>query len=250
MQVLDLIEENNTAYAVREPDEGTPLLTYLEQRAQPLTQSEALLLLRPVVYGVEAMHRMGLLHRGISPETVFITKTGSAKLSGYATLGLRTADSELKSQMFDGYAAPEQYAVAEFDGNTPISMAWARCFTACSRARRPCPANLRRMNDTLPPAHTVDKEIPGFVSAAIARAMRLAPGERMPVCVRPSCGDHCAGKGRGRLQADAAFKSNFSRWARRGLCWWRRCPSGPSCPPPVVEKHLHRRRPPRPPAPP
>ena len=24
-----------------------------------------------------------------------------------------------------------------------------------------------------------DKEIPGFVSAAIARAMRLAPGERM-----------------------------------------------------------------------
>lgn len=67
VQVLDLIEENNTAYAVREPDEGTPLLTYLEQRAQPLTQSEALLLLRPVVYGVEAMHRMGLLHRGISP---------------------------------------------------------------------------------------------------------------------------------------------------------------------------------------
>ena len=45
--------------------------------------------------------------------------------------------------------------------------------------KTPVPANLRRMNDTLPPAHTVDKEIPGFVSAAIARAMRLAPGERM-----------------------------------------------------------------------
>lgn len=42
------------------------------------------------------------------------------------------------------------------------------------------------MNDTLPPAHTVDKEIPGFVSAAIARAMRLAPGERMPVWPVPT----------------------------------------------------------------
>ena len=81
-------------------------------------------MLRPVVYGVESMHRMGLLHRGISPETVFITKTGSAKLSGYATLGLRTADSELKSQMFDGYAAPEQYAVAEFDGIQLLKSQW------------------------------------------------------------------------------------------------------------------------------
>ena len=179
VQVLDLIEENNTAYAVREPDEGTPLLTYLEQRAQPLTQSEALLLLRPVVYGVEAMHRMGLLHRGISPETVFITKTGSAKLSGYATLGLRTADSELKSQMFDGYAAPEQYAVAEFDGKYTDIYGLGALFYRVLTGKTPVPANLRRMNDTLPPAHTVDKEIPGFVSAAIARAMRLAPGERM-----------------------------------------------------------------------
>ena len=179
VQVLDLIEENNTAYAVREPDEGTPLLTYLEQRAQPLTQSEALLLLRPVVYGVEAMHRMGLLHRGISPETVFITKTGSAKLSGYATLGLRTADSELKSQMFDGYAAPEQYAVAEFDGKYTDIYGLGALFYRALTGKTPVPANLRRMNDTLPPAHTVDKEIPGFVSAAIARAMRLAPGERM-----------------------------------------------------------------------
>ncbi|MFQ9993330.1 MAG: hypothetical protein ACLRXM_17295, partial [Ruthenibacterium lactatiformans] len=72
VQVLDLIEENNSAYAVREPDEGTPLLTYLEQRAQPLTQSEALLLLRPVVYGVEAMHRGPL--PGHQPRTVFIAK--------------------------------------------------------------------------------------------------------------------------------------------------------------------------------
>lgn len=235
VQVLDLIEENNTAYAVREPDEGTPLLTYLEQRAQPLTQSEALLLLRPVVYGVEAMHRMGLLHRGISPETVFITKTGSAKLSGYATLGLRTADSELKSQMFDGYAAPEQYAVAEFDGKYTDIYGLGALFYRVLTGKTPVPANLRRMNDTLPPAHTVDKEIPGFVSAAIARAMRLAPGERMPVCVRPSCGDHCAGKGRGRLQADAA-SNQISRAGCGGACaggggvhlghrvrlrWWR-----------------------------
>ena len=48
VQVLDLIEENNTAYAVREPDEGAPLSRYLAGREEPLTQEEALVLLRPV----------------------------------------------------------------------------------------------------------------------------------------------------------------------------------------------------------
>lgn len=178
-QVVDLVEANNTAYAVREPDDGIPLHTYLEQRAEPLTPEEALLLLRPVANGVAAMHRMGLLHRGISPETVYITKVGTARLSGYATLGLRTADSELKSQMFDGYAAPEQYAVAEFDGKYTDIYGLGALFYRALTGRTPIPSNLRRMNDTLPAAHTLDSEIPGYVSAAIARAMRVAPAERM-----------------------------------------------------------------------
>ncbi len=178
-QVLDLVEANNTAYAVREPDDGVPLHTYLEQRAQPLTPEEALLLLRPVANGIAAMHHMGLLHRGISPETVYITKAGTARLSGYATLGLRTADSELKSQMFDGYAAPEQYAVAEFDGKYTDIYGLGALFYRALTGRTPIPSNLRRMNDTLPPAHTLDSEIPGYVSAAVARAMRIAPAERM-----------------------------------------------------------------------
>lgn len=178
-QVLDLVEANNTAYAVREPDDGVPLHTYLEQREAPLTLEEALLLLRPVADGVAAMHRMGLLHRGISPETVYITKAGTARLSGYATLGLRTADSELKSQVFDGYAAPEQYAVAEFDGKYTDIYGLGALFYRVLTGRTPVPSNLRRMNDTMPAARALDSEIPGFASAAIARAMRLAPAERM-----------------------------------------------------------------------
>lgn len=87
VQVLDLIEENNTAYAVREPDEGTPLLTYLEQRAQPLTQSEALLLLRPVVYGVEAMHRMGPAAPGHQPRDGVHHQNGLGQAFGLCHAG-------------------------------------------------------------------------------------------------------------------------------------------------------------------
>ena len=175
--VLDLVETNNTAYAVREPDEGETLQAYLDAREEPLTQEEALMLLRPVVYGVEAMHRMGLLHRGISPETVFITPAG-AKLSGYATLGLRNAGGELKSQLVDGYAAPEQYAVAEFDGKYTDIYSLGALFYRALTGHTPLAANLRRMNDNMLPAHRVNRELPGYVSTAIGRAMRLNPSER------------------------------------------------------------------------
>ncbi len=177
VRVLDLIEANDTAYAVRDPDTGMTLMQYLDERHIPLTHEEALELLRPVVYGVQAMHRAGLLHRGVSPDTVRITPEG-AKLSGYATLGLRTAGGELKAQVADGYAAPEQYSVAEFDGKYTDIYSLGALFYVTVTGRSPLPANLRRAQDTLPTAHAILKQVPSYFSAAIAAAMRLTPEER------------------------------------------------------------------------
>ncbi|MEG1270632.1 MAG: PASTA domain-containing protein [Ruthenibacterium sp.] len=179
VQVYDLFEANNTAYAVRDADEGTPLLAYLQRRQTLLTQDEAIELLRPIIYGVEAMHRRGLLHRGISPETIFIGNDGRTRLSGYATLGLRTADSELKSQLFDGYAAPEQYAVAEFDGQYSDVYALGALFYRVLTGKTPISARRRSPHDNLQTPRSIDGSIPAFVSTAIMRAMRLAPEERI-----------------------------------------------------------------------
>ena len=41
---------------------------------------------------------------------------GHARLTGYATVGLRTAGSGLHEQLYEGYSAPEQYSTAEFEG--------------------------------------------------------------------------------------------------------------------------------------
>ena len=38
------------------------------------------------------------------------------RLAGYATVGLRTAGSGLREQLYEGYSAPEQYSTAEFEG--------------------------------------------------------------------------------------------------------------------------------------
>lgn len=176
--VLDLVEANDTAYAVREPDEGMTMTQYLDELRIPLTNEEALTLLTPIVNGVEAMHRAGLLHRGICPENVRVTDEG-AKLSGYATLGLRTANSDLKSKLSEGFAAPEQYSVAEFQGTYTDVYSLGALFYFAVTGRTPLAANLRRVQDTMPAAHAILKQIPGYFSAGIASAMRVAPNERI-----------------------------------------------------------------------
>lgn len=73
-------------------------------------------MLQPVMEGVALLHKAGLIHRGICPDNILLPIDGAARLTGYGTLALRTAGSELKSQLYPGYAAPEQYSAAEFSG--------------------------------------------------------------------------------------------------------------------------------------
>ena len=108
-QILDVMEENNTVYAVEETEKGMTLTHYLKLRARTLTPVEARTLLQPVMEGVALLHKAGLIHRGICPDNILLPIDGAARLTGYGTLALRTAGSELKSQLYPGYAAPEQY---------------------------------------------------------------------------------------------------------------------------------------------
>ena len=89
---------------------------YLHLRSRTLTPAEARTLLQPIMEGVAQLHRSGLIHRGICPDNILLPIDGTARLTGYGTLALRTGGSELKSQLYPGYAAPEQYSAAEFSG--------------------------------------------------------------------------------------------------------------------------------------
>ena len=100
--VLDVVEANNTVYAVLENLGGTPLEQWLENRSAPVRAEDACAMLRPVFEGVAAMHKAGLVHRGICPENIRVMADGRCRLAGYATVGLRTAGSGLHEQLYEG----------------------------------------------------------------------------------------------------------------------------------------------------
>ena len=177
--ILDVIEENNTVYAVEESEKGMTLSHYLHLRSRTLTPAEARTLLQPIMEGVALLHKSGLIHRGICPDNILLPIDGTARLTGYGTLALRTGGSELKSQLYPGYAAPEQYSAAEFSGRyTDVYALAAVCYRMVT-GQTPVAAPQRKVRDSLESAHSLEAGVPTWFSQVLACAMRLDPAKRM-----------------------------------------------------------------------
>lgn len=177
--VLDVLEANNTAYAVMENPGGIPLSQYLKKVGGRVSPADARSMLQPVFEGAAAMHAAGLVHRGISPDTIRVLENGRARLSGYATLGLRTAGSALRPQLYEGYAAPEQYSSAEFEGRYTDAYALAAVFYRMITGQTPVPASQRMVADSNPRAASLDQTIPAWLSDVLVHAMALRPADRI-----------------------------------------------------------------------
>ena len=177
--VLDVFEENNTVYAVMENPGGIPLQQWLDERPSPVSAETARNMLQPVFDGVAAMHQVGLVHRGICPENIRVLENGRARLTGYATVGLRTAGSGLHEQLYEGYSAPEQYSTTEFEGRYTDEYSLAAVFYRMVCGQAPVPAAQRMVSDSNPRARTVNSAVPGYVSDVLQMGLRLKPMERI-----------------------------------------------------------------------
>lgn len=178
-QILDVLEENNTVYAVEETEKGMTLTHYLGLRSRTLTPAEARTILQPIMEGVTQLHKAGLIHRGICPENIVLPIDGTARLTGYGTLALRTGGSELKSQLYPGYAAPEQYSAAEFSGRYTDVYALAAVAYRMVTGQTPVDAPQRKVRDSLESAHSLEAGVPTWFSQVLACALRLDPAKRM-----------------------------------------------------------------------
>lgn len=116
LSVCEVFYANNTVYAVTEKAEGLSLTAYLERCGGRIGWNEALDLLDPLWLSVEKLHRAGIIHRGICCDNITVTGPGVVRLGGYATQAMRSQGTELKAQLYAGYAAPEQYSSSDFDG--------------------------------------------------------------------------------------------------------------------------------------
>ena len=117
---VNYFEGNGTAYLVMDHDDGLPLSELLRRReaeGQPFTEQDLLAVVEPLLEGLTAVHRAGVLHRDIKPGNIFVRRqddiTGRPAHPvlidfGAAKQNYLARHSRSRAPYTPGYAAYEQ----------------------------------------------------------------------------------------------------------------------------------------------
>ncbi|NLC79092.1 MAG: PASTA domain-containing protein [Ruminococcaceae bacterium] len=173
IRTTDFFEANQTAYAIMEVFDGITLREFLSLKNGKVTYEQSLLLLSPVIDALYSIHKVNLIHRGVSPDTIFISRSGFIKLGGFATSAVRTKGTEVANKLFSGYTAPEQYTTNQFQSAATDVYSIAATFYRCITGIAPQDADQRCNYDTLEPIADLAPEIPAYAAKAISMGMIL-----------------------------------------------------------------------------
>ena len=179
LNVHNIFEENNTAYVIEENEDLIPFEEYVQRSNGNLEWDIARPLFMPVISALEALHKRGVGHYAISPKNMFITASGKIKISGFATENERKRGTPLKSQLFSGAAAPEQYERNfPLDDITDIYGFCATLFFALT-GNMPKSAPERLKDSRLLMSTTTVKRLPPHVVSALANGLQVERENRI-----------------------------------------------------------------------
>lgn len=177
--VLDVFSENNTAYAVMDYLGGISLKSYLTNCGEILSWEQVKELFPSLLTALNMLHGLGIIHRGISTSTIFVSEKNELKLMGFSISAAHTADSDIGYEVFGGFAPPEQYSSARRNGSWTdvygISAVLYRCLTGIT----PPTAPERLIEDTLVEPMLINRHVPKNVSDVIMKGMELEADDRI-----------------------------------------------------------------------
>jgi serine/threonine-protein kinase len=176
--VTDLFGDNNTGYAVSPFINGKTLFEYLKDNAGELSYDETKKLIPPILTTLSLVHNEGIVHRGVSPETIVINERGEMMLTGFAVSEVRTANTVLAAEIFSGYAAPEQYGASNWQDTWTDVYGIAAVIYRMVTGVTPPDAQTRLVSDTLIPPAAVNPSVPGYFSNAVMKGLSLSHENR------------------------------------------------------------------------
>lgn len=180
-QSVEVFEENSTAYSITKSVAGITLREFLIRNGGSLTWEQARPLFLPVLTTVQAMHNKGILHRGISPETIIVGRDGKLRLTGICVRDVRMSKSGLVVQLFPGFSATEQYGfdLELRDGKYTDVYSLAATLFRVLMGAAPTDASERVANDNLQIPARFTEMLPKYVLSALANGLQIMPQNRI-----------------------------------------------------------------------
>lgn len=178
MPITDVFEENGTAYTVTKSISAITLREFLTKNGGTLKWEQARPLFLPLIDTIKGMNDLGIIHGGISTDTVLVGRDGKLRISGYSIKNLRLNDSPLESVVLHGFAAIEQYdSDMHTDAYTDVYGLCAVLF-AVLMGNVPPRATERLDNDSMTVPAKFAEELPRHVLSALANGLQVLPQNR------------------------------------------------------------------------
>jgi serine/threonine-protein kinase len=186
VSVSDQGSDQGLVFLVMELVRGRTLRDLLHARGR-LTVAEAFAVLEPVLAGLTAAHRAGIVHRDIKPENVLIGIDGVVKVAdfGLARAVVGTGQSQTGGVLIGtvAYLSPEQLERGRADARTDIYAAGIVLYEMLTGhppygGDTPLAVAYQHVHHDVPPPSADVPGIPWQVDALVARATRRDPGGR------------------------------------------------------------------------
>ena len=183
--VYDQGQDGRHPFLVMELIEGGTLRELLAERG-PMPPHAVAAVLRPVLGGLAAAHRAGLVHRDVKPENVLISDDGDVKIADFGLVRAVAAAGITSSSVILGtaaYLSPEQVR----DGNAgPRSDVYATGILTYEllTGRTPFTGDsalsiaYQRLDNDVPHASAAIDGVPTQFDELVARATDRDPGRR------------------------------------------------------------------------
>ncbi len=176
--VLDIFEEMGTAYRVCADVPGIKLREFLMRNGGTLGWEQAKPLFVPLITSLKALHDAGIIHRGISPDTLMVGRDGRIRLTGFCIEPARTVPSYLTAQLFPGFAAIEQYGSMGTQGDWTDIYGFGATLYRTLVGNPPPEATDRLNKDGLMIPSKIAQGIPTNVLKMMSGALQILPEER------------------------------------------------------------------------
>lgn len=179
VHIFDCFEANNTAYIVMEYLDGESVKELLAREGR-LPVEQALDITLKVISALKKVHEVGIIHRDIAPDNIYILKNGDVKVLDFGAARYATTkhSKSLSVIIKPGYAPEEQYRSRGDQGPWTDVYALSATFYKMITGTTPEDAMERSVKDLLKKPSKLGVGIQKSMETAIMNALNVRIEDR------------------------------------------------------------------------